>query len=70
MLTCVGDLIGKEGLRSALNNLECRSMPKSAPRLAIAITLGLLLISGLYLIAVRGPALLLDLSALVGMICF
>ena len=45
-------------------------MPKNPPRLVIAITLGLLLASGLYLIAVRGPALLLDLSTLVGMICF
>ena len=45
-------------------------MPKSAPRLAIAVTLGLLLASGLYLIVVRGSALIVDLSALAGMICF
>ena len=45
-------------------------MPRSRHSLAIAAVLGLLLGSGLYLIAVRGPALMLDLSVLGGMICF
>ena len=45
-------------------------MPRSTPKLAITLALGLLLGSGLFLIAVRGPALLLDLSALAGMLCF
>lgn len=45
-------------------------MPKASYKLAIALVLGLMLASALFLIAVRGPALMLDLSALVGMICF
>ena len=44
--------------------------PKSAPRAAILVTLALLLASAAYLYAVRGSALLLDLAALAGMICF
>ena len=35
-----------------------------------AVAVGLLLLGAGYLYAVRGPALLLDLSALAGMICF
>jgi hypothetical protein len=45
-------------------------MPKTAPRLAILLSVGALLAGAGYLYAVRGPALLLDLSALVGMLCF
>ena len=45
-------------------------MPKAAPRFAILVTLGVLLASAGYLYAVRGSALLMDLSALAGMICF
>ena len=45
-------------------------MPGSAPRFAIVVTLALLLASGAYLYAVRGSALLIDLAALAGMICF
>lgn len=45
-------------------------MPKTTHKLAIGVAVGLLLASGSYLIAVRGNALLLDLSAFVGMICF
>ncbi len=45
-------------------------MPNSAPRRVILVTLALLLASGAYLYAVRGSALLIDLAALAGMICF
>ena len=45
-------------------------MPKTFHRLAIGVSLGLLLAGSLYLIAMRGTALMLDLSALAGMICF
>lgn len=45
-------------------------MQHHAHRLAIAAGLALLVGSGLYLIAVRGQALLLDLSGVVGLICF
>lgn len=45
-------------------------MPITTPKLAIAVLVGLLLSGAVYLIAVRGTALLLDLSALAGMLCF
>lgn len=38
-------------------------------KLAVAVVLGALVAGAIYLIAVRGPALLLDLSALAGMLC-
>ncbi len=38
-------------------------------KLAVAVVLGVLVAGAIYLIAVRGPALLLDLSALAGMLC-
>ena len=44
-------------------------MIRSAPKRTIAVSLGLLVASALYLAYVRGPALLLDLSALAGMLC-
>ena len=44
-------------------------MFRSAPKRTIALTLGLLLASAMYLAYVRGPALLLDLSAMAGMFC-
>ncbi len=45
-------------------------MLKSAPKRTILVTLGLLIASAIYLAIVRGPAILLDLSALAGMLCF
>lgn len=45
-------------------------MQKSAPKFAIAIGTGVLVAGALVLVALRGPALMLDLSAMVGMICF
>ena len=39
-------------------------MPSSAPKLAAGLSLAVLLAGAAYLYAVRGPALLLDLSAL------
>ncbi len=46
------------------------AQPKFTPvKLAVAVALGVLLAGAIYLIAVRGPALLLDLSALAGMLC-
>ena len=45
-------------------------MPSISPKVAIIVAFGLLLVGALFLIAVRGQALLLDLSALAGMICF
>lgn len=38
-------------------------------KLAVAVVLGALVAGAIYLVAVRGPALLLDLSALAGMLC-
>lgn len=43
---------------------------KSAPRLAILIATGMVVAAALALILVRGPALMLDLSAMAGMLCF
>lgn len=45
-------------------------MLKSMPKLAIGIAVGLLLASALALIATRGEVLMLDLTAIAGMICF
>ena len=48
-----------------------QAMTRSPPRLAIAVTLGLLLASAGYLYAVRGSAILLDLASMAGgMWCF
>lgn len=45
-------------------------MLKSAPTLAIATGLTLLLAGGAYLYAVRGPALLMDMAVMArGMLC-
>lgn len=44
-------------------------MIKTAPKRTIAVVVGLLLASALYLIWARGSALMLDLSALAGMFC-
>ena len=46
-----------------------QSMP-GAVRWAVLATVGLLLVGALYLVAVRGDALLLDLSALGRIFCF
>lgn len=43
---------------------------KAAPRLVILIATGLVVGSALALIFLRGPALMLDLSAMAGMLCF
>ena len=42
------------------------AMSRQAPRLAIALGVGLLLASACYLYAVRGSAILLDLSGMIG----
>ena len=49
---------------------KSQGMPRSAPRFAIMLAVGALLAGAGYLYAVRGSALLLDLSAMVGMLCF
>lgn len=43
---------------------------KAAPRLAILIATGMVVATALALILLRGPALMLDLSAMAGMLCF
>ncbi len=45
-------------------------MPNASTKLVLGLSLGLLIVGATVLIAVRGPAMLLDLSALAGMICF
>ncbi len=49
---------------------QISSMASSSTKLAIAIAVGSMVLFALALIAVRGEALMLDLSALAGMICF
>ena len=46
-------------------------MTRSAPKLAIGLTVGMLLAVATYLYAVRGPAILLDLAGMAqGLWCF
>lgn len=45
-------------------------MPRTSHKVVVAAVVSLLLGSAMYLIAVRGPALLMDLSSLAGLICF
>jgi hypothetical protein len=45
-------------------------MQQSTYKMVAGAALGLLVVGAVYLISVRGTAILLDLSALAGMLCF
>ena len=45
-------------------------MQRSAPRLKIGIAVAVLVVGAMYLLLARGQAMLLDLSGLIGMLCF